>query len=179
MASAAPGYVFGLHEVLIAVWNGVESYGTPVQVLSAEMADVSFDTVSGELHGDDDITDVHAKTISGKLRLKFAFNDLNIWSIISGENEITSPSSSDSIIMTNDNRPYFALAARIDQTALGGDVQVFLPKVKVTGPMGFSMQYGQYVTPEMDAMAIREGTTYGIGKIIAHKTAQTLTLPPT
>lgn len=173
------GYVFGLYDAKIAVWNGVESYGTAQDVISVEMMDVSFDTVNGELHGDDDITDVHARQISVKLRLKFAFNDLAVWAILTGQSQVDSTTVSSSMVFTNTNRPYFAVAGRVDQTAGLGDAQIFIPKCKITGPMGFAAQYGQYVTPQLDAMGVREGNTYGMGKLILHTTATSLTIPPT
>lgn len=174
------GYSFGLEEAWIATWNGQATFGTAVQLVACEIFDVSFETVSGELKGDDQIIDVFAKTISGKIRIKFGFNNLNVIPILTGDVQTTSSPTSDNVVFSNTVRPYFAIIGRIDQSQGGGDLQLFIPKCKITGAFGpLTMSFGNYLTPQLDAMAITDGAPYRMGKLIKHATATTPTIPPT
>lgn len=174
------GYSFGLEEAWIAPWSGQATYGTAIQLVACEIFDVTFDTVNGELRGDDQIIDVFAKTISAKIRIKFGFNDLAVLPILTGETVVDSSPTSKSVVFHNTVRPYFGIVGRIDQSQGGGDIQLFIPKAKITGGFGpLTMSFGNYLTPQLDAMAITDGSPYYMGKLIKHATATTPTIPPT
>lgn len=172
-------YKFGLYDAKIAVWNAAESYGTAQDVVSVQLMGVTFQNESGTLEGDDIITDVHSVTQSVEVRLRFGFNDLEVYEILTGATNTESSPDSESMIIGRQSMPYFALCGRVDATEGDGDTQVFLPKVKIMEGFSISMEKGTYVTPEITAMAVYEGTTYGMGKIINHNTAQAITIPPT
>ena len=172
-------YKFGLNDCKIAVWNSAESYGTAVDVESAQMMGVQFQTESGQLEGDDIITDAHAKIQAVQGRLRFGFKDLAVLEVLTGVTNTESPPTSESMKFGRDNMPYFAIIGRVDSTEGGGDMHVFLPKCKLMEGFGLSMEKGRYVTPEIQFLAVYEGETYGMGKVIQHATAETPTIPPT
>ena len=81
------------------------------------------------------------------------------------------------MIFGRDNMQYFALCGRVDSTEGGGDMHIFIPKCKLMEGFGLTMEKGRYVTPEITAMAVYEGETYGMAKVIQHSTAQAVTIP--
>lgn len=171
-------FKFGLYDVKIAPWNSAENYGTAVDVESVQMFGLTLNTVSGTLEGDDIETDTHARTISGNVTLRFAFKDLEVYEILTGVTN-TESTYNESMIFGRDKMPYFAVCGRVDGTNAAGDTQVFLPKVKLMEGLSISMEYGNYVTPEITAKCVYEGATYGIGKVINNATATSVTIPPT
>lgn len=175
---AINSYKFGLNDAKIAAWNNPESYGTAVDLESVSVMIVSVQTESGTLEGDDIITDAHAKNQSAQVQFTFGFKDLDVLAILTGVTNTTSDYN-ESMIFGRDNMPYFAICGRIDATSGGGDTQLFLPKVKLMEGLSFSAKKGQYMTPEITAMALYEGATYGILKTINNATATSVTIPPT
>ncbi len=170
---------FGLNDCKIAVWNSSQNYGTAVDVESIRLMGVNFQNESGQLEGDDVITDVHSRTQSVEVRLAFGFKDLDVLEVLTGVTNTESGATSENMIIGRASMPYFAICGRADSTEGGGDVQIFIPKCKIMEGFGVSMEKGTYITPEITAMAVYEGTTYGMGKIINHATAQNVTIPPT
>jgi hypothetical protein len=171
------GYVFGLYDAVIAPWSSPQTWGTSLNVGSVDLMNVDFDTVNGILHGNDQINDVHAKVISAKCKLRIAFNDLAVWACLSGETVVNSDPTAEAMVFGATNRPYFGLAGRIDQTQGGGDLQIFIPKLKIIGPISYAAEYGKYITPEMEATGVKDSTVYGFGKLIKHATATTVQIP--
>lgn len=175
---AINAFKFGLNDVKIAVWNSAESYGTAVDVESVQMYGIEYQTENGTLEGDDIITDVHAKIQSAQVRLRFAFKDLALLTVLTGVTN-TESTYNESMIFARDNMPYFAICGRADATSGGGDTQIFMPKVKLMEAFSVGFEKGSYVIPEVTAMAVYEGATYGIGKIVNNNTATSVTIPPT
>jgi len=172
-------YKFGLYDVKIAVWNAAESYGTAVDVESVQMLGISFQNESGQLDGDDIITDVHSRTQSVEVRLRFGFKNLDVYEVLTGATNTESTTVMDSMIIARQSMPYFAICGRVEGTEGDGDTQVFIPKCKIMDGFSVTMEKGAYITPEVTAMAVYEGATYGMGLIINHATGQAVTLPPT
>lgn len=171
-------FSFGLKDVKIAAWNSPENYGTAVDLVSANMYGIRFNTVSGQLEGDDEITDTHAKIISAQIRVRFAFRDLTAFATVTGTQVVESLPDTKSIKIDTTNMPYVAINGRIDHTQGTGSYEFFIPKCKLMEGFELGFQYGQYVTPELTMTAIREGDTYGLGKIIARATAVAVAIPP-
>lgn len=171
-------FYFGLSDCKIAAWNNPQNYGTAVDVESVQMMVVEVQTENGTLEGDDSITDVHAKIQALQVRFRMGFKDLDVLAVLTGLTN-TDSTTTESMIITNTNMPYFAICGRIDATSGGGDMQIFVPKAKVMEGFTLSMEKGSYMTPEFTAMAVYEGSTYGAAKFIKHATAQAVTLPPT
>ena len=172
-------YKSGLYDAKIAVWNSAENYATAVDVESVQMAGISFQNESGQLEGDDRITDVTSKTQSVEVRLRFGFKNLDVYEVLTGATNTESSTTMDSMIIGEQSMPYFALCVRVNGTEGDGDTQVFIPKCKIMDGFSVTMEKGAYVTPEVTAMAVYEGTTYGMGLIINHATGQAVTIPPT
>lgn len=166
---------FGLADAKVATWNGVETYGTPLD-LKVNNASVEFRTVNGELELDDHIGDVHAKIIAATVTLGFGFDSLQVYEILTGIVRASS-TDSESIVIGENNMPYLALTARVDATAGSGALYAFFPKLKAVEAFSLQMRYGQYVIPEVRMTAVYEGTTYGIGKLIRKNTNAAATIP--
>lgn len=172
-------YTFGLNDVKIAQWNSDENYGSAVDVPSASQLTLELQTVNGELTGDDVITDVHAQLIAAQATVQFGFKNLDVYAILTGATH-TQSAAADAMVFTDLNMPYFALAAKISDTAGSGDKHLFLPKCKLTEGFQMAMNYGQYWTPQLTIRCLKEGTdTYGMLKIITHNTAAAVTIPIT
>ncbi len=172
-------YKFGLNDCKVATWEGEETYGPAVDVESIQLMGVEFNTESGQLEGDDIITDAHAKIQSVTVRIRFGFKDLDVLEVLTGVTNTESAPNSESMIFGRDNMPYFAINGRVDSTEGGGDMHIFIPKCKLMEGFGLSMEKGRYITPEITAMAVYEGETYGMAKVITHATATNVTIPPT
>ncbi len=170
-------FYFGLNDCKIAVWSSAAVWGAAVDVESIEMFGFNLQTVSGQAQGDDEITDAHARQISVACRLRFKFKALEILEVLLGETMVDSTPTSKSMIFTPRNRPYFGMAGKVEGTSGGGDAQIFVPKVKLMGEFSLGMQFGEYVTPEVEALALNNGSPYYFGKLVKHATAATLTIP--
>jgi hypothetical protein len=172
-------FKFGLNDVKVASWVATESYGSAVDVESVQMSGVDIETEQGTLEGDDIITDVHAKIQNIRFRIRFGFKDLDLVAALTGITITDSDPNAQVLPIARDNMAYFALCARADATSGGGDTQIWLPKLKLLDGFSFSMEKGQYMTPEMAGIGVYEGTTHGMGWIINNATAQSVTIPPT
>lgn len=171
-------YKFGLNDCKVAPWSAAESYGTAVDVESIQLMGVEFNTESGQLEGDDIITDAHAKIQSVTVRIRFGFKDLDVVEVLTGVTNTESAPDTESMIFGRDNMQYFALCGRVDSTEGGGDMHIFIPKCKLMEGFGLTMEKGRYITPEITAMAVYEGATYGMAKVIQHNTAADVVIPP-
>src|SRR3972149_2198696 len=121
-------YYFGLSDIKIAQWIGINNWGAAVDVPSSSQLTLEVQTVNGILEGDNAITDVHAQIISGTARLKFGFNDLDVYAIMTGETHNQSADRDSMVFSGGDNMPYFGLCAKIPATAGSADAHLFLPK---------------------------------------------------
>jgi len=171
-------YKFGILDAKIATWNSAQNWGSAVDLDGVQMLSITLNTVNGVLEGDDEIKDVHAKTISATIRTRFAFSTLAPYAVLTGET-YTESASADTMIFETSNMPYFGICGRIDHTQGSGDSHFFCGKCKITEGFEFSMEYGQYSTPELTIMAIYESATYGVYRVYEHDTAQAVTIPPT
>lgn len=173
------GFYYGVNTAIIAKWNSDANWGTPVTLIAVELANISMDTNNGKLKGNDRIVDIHAKVINVSGKIKLAFADLESFAILTGETVVDSSPTSKSIIVGETDRPYFGLAVKVIQTNGSGDLQFFLPKIKITGNMPLSAAWGAYITPELSFEGVYDTAIYGALKIVEHATATSLTLPIT
>lgn len=171
-------YKFGIFDAKVAVWNSAQNWGSAQDLDGVQMMQVTLNTVNGVLEGDDQIKDVHAKTISVSVRLRFAFATLAVYEILTGDSHTDSGDVED-IVFTVRNMPYFGICGRMDHTEGGGDFHLFVGKCKIMEGFSLSFEYGRYATPELNCMAVNESSTYGLFKVIEHDTAQAVTIPPT
>lgn len=170
-------FKFGLQDVKIATWNDVGDYGTPVDVIAAQLMSSEFQTVNAMLEGDDILADTHARQISAQVRVRFGFKNLNVLGVITGQ-DLESSGNVLSMVFGDANYPYFCMAGKIDHTAGTGNDILFIPKMKLMEGFSLSAEYGQYMTPEITATAIWEGATYGMGKLFQYPIQTLVTLPP-
>lgn len=151
------GPQFGLRDAKVAVWNGDGTYGVLVDVPSVQMLTQSVQTVNAQLEGDDVITDVHSKAISGQIKLRFGSVSLDVLEVITGRSIAssgTTPNRVDRLYFAGTNFGWFGLCGKSESTAGSGDTHLFAPKVKIMEGFEVKMEYGQYLIPELTAMSI-------------------------
>lgn len=176
---AISAFSFGANAAKIAAWQNPSNWGTTIDLQAVRMIVVNFQTVNGILEGDDIISDTHAKIISVQLRLQFAFKDLDVWNVLTGQAVVDSSPTSESMVIGGVNMPYFGLSGKALHTSGGGDVHIFVPKCKILEGLSYGMEYGAYHTPEVQATGIVDSALYGAFRVIQHATEASLTLPPT
>jgi hypothetical protein len=172
-----PVYRFGLSDVKVATWTAANSYGAAVDVNAAQMFEVTLETVSAELTGDDHIVDAHSKVSGVTVRLRNGDLDPDVLAIISGESNASS-GTYDKIVFGETNRPYFALCGKVLDTGSGADTHFFIPKCKVMGNITFRMEYGSYVVPELEIKGVYEGAANGFAMRKDYATAAVVAIPP-
>jgi len=173
----AGGPQFGLDDAKIAVWNGDGTYGTAVDVPSVQMMDVQYQTVNGQLEGDDIITDTHAKARSAQVRIRFGSVSFPVLAVLTGVPTVSSPGARTQRF-GKINFPYFGLCGRALSTRDGGDTHLFVPQCKIMEGFTVSFQYGQYAIPEITCMAVYDTTFQDIYRSVEHDVAQAVTVPP-
>lgn len=171
-------YKFGIVDAKIASWTAAQTWGTPYDLDGVQMMTVDVNTVSGVLEGDDEIKDAHAKIISANVRVRFAFASMQVYNILTGQ-AYTDSGSVETMTLAPGNMRYFGICGRLDHTDGVGDAHLFLGKCKVMEGFTLGGEYGRYVTPELNCLALNEGVVYGVFRVIEHDTAQAVTIPPT
>lgn len=96
---AISAFSFGANAAKIAAWQNPSNWGTTIDLQAVRMIVVNFQTVNGILEGDDIISDTHAKIISVQLRLQFAFKDLDVWNVLTGQAVVDSSPTSESMVI--------------------------------------------------------------------------------
>lgn len=152
------GVNFGLKDAKAAPWLGDGTWGVQVDVPSVQLIGVTAQMVSGELLGDDTKTDVHAKIIAGRCRLRWGGVSLDVLAAISNQT-ITSSGSTPNRIrrikVAADSMKYFGLCGLANATNAKGDKHVWIPKMKIVSDVTLiEMQNGQYTIPECEAEII-------------------------
>ncbi len=173
----AGGPGFGLDDVKIAAWSSSGVYGTAVDVPSVQMYEIQYQTVNGQLEGDDVITDSHAKGRSAQVRLRWGSISMAALELLLGQSKVTSTGTR-TFRVGKPNFPYFGVCGRQLSTQDDGDTHIFVPKMKLMEGFTFSMQYGQYIIPEITGMAVYDTTYQAIFDLVEHDDNQPVTLPP-
>jgi hypothetical protein len=179
------GPQFGLRDTKVATNDGDGTYGTAVDVPSVQLLGIQYQTVNAQLEGDDVITDTHAKAISAQMTVRFGSISLDVLEVITGktiDESGTTPNQVRAMVFDGINFPYFAICGKSEATSGGGDTHIFVPKLKIMEGFQIQMQYGQYVIPELTAMAIGDSEYDAApGAIfipIEHETAANIAIPP-
>jgi hypothetical protein len=170
-------YLFGLEDVKVAPWNSAENWGTPQDLIGASMMQIETQTVNGQLEGDDKLLDVNAKVISAQVTMQYAFGDLAVLAVLTGQ-AVTDSTSVDRIRIIADDLPYFAACGKMTDTQTSGCTMLFVPKMKVMEAFRVGGQYGQYSTPELTAMAVEDSDNYGVWELYQYTTDQSVAFPP-
>lgn len=149
---------FGLRDGKVATWNGDGTYGTNVDIPSIQLLGISIQTTNAQLEGDDVITDVHAKAISGQFRLRFGGKiSQAVMEILTGrtrESSGVTPNRVSRIKYTGLNFPWVGACGRADATNGAGDTHTWIPKFKITEGFEAVYEYGNYSIPELTCMAV-------------------------
>jgi hypothetical protein len=177
------GPQFGLDDSKIAVLNTDGSYDAALDVPSVQMLGANIQTVNAMLEGDDQITDTHAITISGEIKLRFGSIPFAVVQALMGRDYVQShaANSTDRVWtqkIGNEKLPYFGLCGRALSTQDDGDTHLFIPKLKIMQGFEIGFQYGQYVIPELTCAAVRHPDWDAIAILIKHEVAVAVTLPP-
>lgn len=174
------GFNFGCNDVKIAAWTASDTWGTAVDLVAAEFFNVQMRMENGELLGDDILVAVHAKIIAVEFRVKFAFRDEDVIPILTGVSATSTNANHRKFQFGNENMPWFGIAGAALHDGDAGDTQFFIPKAKLVNGFEFSMQMGQYDTPELSGIGVVDtGGSHDAFAIWQNNTATTLTIAPT
>lgn len=173
---AIESYHYGLRDLKIAVWNGVASYGTAVDIDAARSLTVTLRVQSDELQGDDVIKDRFGKIMSVNARLEYGSVNQEVLDIISGATLVSNATYEDLLFGQDDTPAYFALAGKVigSNTA---DLHFFIPKAKIAGDLSYQAQQNSYLIPALDIQGVYEGTVNGIARIRKFAAATALAIP--
>ena len=169
---------FGLNDAKVATWNSASNWASAVDLYGVQQMEITVNTINGTLEGDDQILDAHAKIISVNMRVRFAFSSLSVLGTITGIT-VTDSGSVETMTFDADDMPYFGMCGKINETSGGGDRHFFVPKMKIMEGFSVGGEYGNYMTPEVQGMGLRDSDEYGFLRIYKHDTAQAVTIPPT
>jgi hypothetical protein len=171
-------YHYGLADVKLAPLVADGIWGTAVDVGAVQMYGITYNLQTAELEGDDIIVDSHSKPIKATIRLRFGFSGLAVLAAITGKARDVY-TNYEMWSLGRDNMGYFGMNGSISATEGGGDLQFFVPKVKVMSDIPLEAQYGGYVVPEITATAHYSGTMWEIAKMVVNNTVTAVTIPPT
>lgn len=155
------GVTFGLEDVKVGVWNGDGTYGTAVDVPSVQALVTALQTVNGRLEGDDIITAVHSKVISGTVTLRFGSVSQAVLEVLTGrtiETHGTTPNQIKRIRFTEGGFPYFGLCGKADAVEGEGVKHTFIPKCKIMEGFEARYEYGQWAIPELTCECLIDDT---------------------
>lgn len=172
---------FGLEDVKIATYNATDDYATAVDIPSVQLMGTVMQMVSAQLEGDDKITDSHSQVIGGQVRIRFGSVSMAALEVLLGIASTPSgPNLQDHIkISAGTDMPYFGICGKMSATQGGGDLHVFLPKVKIMEDVTLAQaEYGNYLIPEVACQAV-DDDTYGVINLIEHSTDTAIAIPPT
>jgi hypothetical protein len=171
---------FGLADIKIATYNSLNSYGTAVDVPSAQLLGVESETVNATLEGDDVRTAIAAIMIGGEITVRWGSVDLDVLEILTGNTSdeySTTPNRTKMLKIDNVKFPYIGICGKAFAAEGTGDTHVFIPKCKITDGFAVSMEYGAFSIPEVTMQLAADDEGY-LFKIIEHETAESVVIPP-
>lgn len=176
------GPQFGLADVKIATWNADGSYGSVVDVPSAQAFNVTTRVASAELTGDDSITAVASRIIGANLQIRNGSLTIAVLEVLFGvtaTSSVASPNNVKNLRISDGLRlPHFGAIGKVLAEEGDGDTWVFLPKCRITSDINLlNASYGSFVVPEMTAACVADGD-YEIVNLVIHETATAITVMP-
>lgn len=177
------GPQFGLRDVKIAAWNSTGSYGTLYDVPSVSSFSFNINTVNAQLEGDDIITDTHAVAVSSQVTMRFGSVSFPVYAVLTGATTVTYNSGASDELQVQQisdlSFPFFGVLGKALSTDGSGAFHIFIPKVKIMEGFQVTMEYGNYVIPEVSGMAVKDGG-WGIYTPLQYATDIAIaTMPPT
>lgn len=173
---AIQSYHYGILDAKIATWNGVNSYGTAVDVGAVHDFGITIELETAELDGDDVVVDRFAKTKSVMANIVYGSVDQQVLSILTGGTLVSNASYEDVLLSQADNIPYFAIAGRVMSSG-APDIHIFIPKAKISGNFSYKAAYSSYLVPSLDIQGVYEGTVNGFVRIRKFVSSTALTIP--
>jgi hypothetical protein len=174
---------FGIQDCKVAPRDGVDDYGTAVDVPFIQMMNITMRVISAEGTGDDRIVAVASRVIAGQGQCRMQGVPLAALAVITGmtlASEGTTPDEIDTLpIVAGTRLPAFGIVGQgLAEEGLG-DLTLFVPNAKITSDVTLgTMEYGQLSQVEFTFTAIDDGE-YDILNLIEHETALTaLAIPP-
>lgn len=173
---------FGLSDVKVAAWNATNSYGTAVDVMSAQQLGGTLRVSAAELTGDDAITATGSRPIGGEIRLRFGGVSIAALEVILGLTATSSVASPNAVkqlkVAGGERLPYFGLVGKALAEEGSGDLTIFYPKCKIMSDIQLvNMEYGNFAIPELTIMAVKDDT-YGVLSLIEHQASTSIAIPP-
>lgn len=174
-----PSFTFGARQARIAPYISSTSWGSAVTITGISSVSYSIQTTSAVLTGDDEELAAHSRRKSIELQMKFAFDSLDVFEVLTGITKLEN-SDYEEIIFDTSNFPYFGFIAKAEYDTGDGQTELWLPKVKIMSGFGLSFAYEQFVTPEMTCKAVSNGGYWSLGSVKQWLDGlRTPTIPPT
>jgi hypothetical protein len=174
----AEEFSFNLQQAVIATWIGTNNWGTAIELEACEIFGLKLETLNGRLMGSGGVADAAAVLIAGQVQLKIGYKKGEVYEIMTGSAQTESTDRRSQIFRAGQQMPWFGISGRILHTAGGGDLHLFVAKLKLMEGLEVKLQVGQYNISEINALALDSGSTFGIGRLIDHDTAAVCAIPP-
>lgn len=144
---------FGLKRGKIGTRVGDGTYSGVIQVPSIQMLGITQKVQTGELEGNDSITDSHGRAIKATARFRFGSVSLEVLKVITGQTYAsagTTPSRTQKMYFRSVGFPYFGIAGLSESTNGTGGLIVFAPMCKVVADFAVvESEYGKYTIPDL------------------------------
>lgn len=147
---------FSLAQVQVASANGDGTFGTAKTFYSAKTLTATKKVVADKAYGNNKITGLAAMTISYDVALDSAGFDDDVLNILLGLTSSSSGSGTNTDEAGSVLNPYFGLIAVTNPTT--GDYLLFFPNCKVTGDIGYKLDFGKFSVPSLKMEAIHDDT---------------------
>lgn len=170
-----PSYRFGVRDAKIATYTSINNYGTLVDLNAVNSIDVSVETTTADLEGDDTIVATHAQPVRVRATVRFGAGaqTLDALAVLTGESKTTS-GSDNRIVFDDGNYPYIGLVALVYEVESTGAQVMSIPKCKLTSGFTYGARYGGFITPEITLTGVMDGAN-GFFILKDFATAPTLT----
>lgn len=151
-------YRFGVRDAKVAKWTSINNYGTLVDLTGVSSMDISVETTTADLEGDDTIVATHAQPVRVRITVRFAAGAtmMDAFEVLTGETATTS-GSDERIVFDDGNYPYIGLVAQVYEVEGTGDQVLSVPKCKLTSGFTYGARYGGFITPEITLTGVMDG----------------------
>lgn len=167
---------YGVNDLKLAVRNATNDYAEALDVWGVRSFEVTIETQSKRLEGDDVILRAHSRIIAAQIKCQFAFKDLAVYAALTG-NTATSGTSKEHVEFSDDSPPYLGIVAQVRSDDDDGDVHIFAPMGKLMSGFTLRAQYGEFLTPEITFDCVKDDT-FGIIRLINHDHTTAIVIPP-
>lgn len=182
MAFDQGGPGFGLNDLKVAAYNATNSYGSAVDVYSAQALRVTMRVISAELTGDDTITSTASRPVGGQATMRFGGVSLAALEVMTGKTATSSIASPNNVkalkIAGGEDLPFFGICGKALGADSAGQTEVFIPKAKIMSDINLiQMEYGTFIIPEVTVAFVADAT-FGILQIIEAEAERAIAIPP-